>query len=82
MVNTVLVDSEDTAYLLCEVEDLINTIDELVEHQDYVDDLVSDFDDPDVLYSAELLDSLDCDPFPLIMTEIILDNYDYERSGV
>ena len=66
MSKTVIVDCEETAYLLCEVEELINNIDDILNNEDAVQ-----YSDEDV----PLLESIDD-----IIVGMTLDNFDHERG--
>lgn len=66
MPKTVVVDCEETAYLLYEVEDLINIIDGVLDNEDEVQ-----YSDEDV----SLLENIDD-----IIVGMTLDNFDYERG--
>ncbi len=66
MSKTVIVDCEETAYLLYEVEELINNIDWILSNEDAVQ-----YSDEDV----SLLESIDD-----IIVGMTLDNFDYERG--
>ena len=66
MSKTVIVDCEETAYLLYEVEDLINNIDSILGNEDAVQ-----YSDEDV----SLLESIDD-----IIVGMTLDNFDFERG--
>ena len=68
------VDSPDTADLLCDVSDLLNTIDGILEDHEYEETLYSYamFQAIDKLYSSEGVDEM--------FTEIMLDNFDYDRG--
>ena len=66
MRKTVIVDCEETAYLLYEVEELINNIDWILSNEDAVQ-----YSDEDV----SLFESIDD-----MIVDITLDNFAYERG--
>ena len=66
MSKTVIVDCEETAYLLYEVEELINNIDWILSNEDAVQ-----YSDEDV----SLFESIDD-----MIVDITLDNFAYERG--
>lgn len=68
------VDSDDTASLLDDVTVLLNTIDGILEDHEYEETLYSYamFQEIDRLYGIEGVDEM--------FTEIMLDNFDYDRG--
>ena len=66
MSKTVIVDCEETTYLLYEVEELINNIDDILNNEDAVQ-----YSDEDV----PLFESIDD-----IIVGMTLDNFDHERG--
>ena len=68
------VDSEDTASLLGDVTDLLNTIDGILEDHEYEETVYSYamFQEIDKLYGIEGVDEM--------FIDIMLDNFDYDRG--
>ena len=71
---TMYVDSEYTADLLHDVTDLLNTIDGILEDNEYEETVYSYamFQEIDRLYGIEGVDEM--------FTEMMLDNFDYDRG--
>tara|TARA_B100000745_G_C20006698_1_gene341862 strand:+ start:191 stop:442 length:252 start_codon:yes stop_codon:yes gene_type:complete len=71
---TMYVDSEYTVDLLDDVTDLLNTIDGILEDHEYEETVYSYamFQEIDRLYGIEGVDEM--------FTEMMLDNFDYDRG--